>query len=278
MNRMIKLAERRPLLVVIGLIVAAFAAMAAVAAICAAALQTQIQDMTVQMLAQAAGAIFSIFIIWRLGWLRVLGPPVKGNGTVALLTAVILVYSSAAALLSFFGSIGLPGSAPAGSGPVLLHSALAGFMEELLFRGAVLLPLAFAWNSPRGRIAAALTSAALFAVVHMLNAIGGDPGMTMLQIAEAFLSAVLYAALVVRFGSIWPAILLHGLVNLLVNRYAVAAPAFVATASDYLVLVICDIPLAAVGLYLVWKQPGWWNSAPDGGEVLPPGSPARPPR
>jgi len=259
MTRIRIFANRLPIIWIFIAIVVVFAGMSAAVALGSRILDQPIQDVTVQIPGQVVGAVLSLILIWRLGWLRVLALPPEERGRAALFTLVLLMYSCLAALLSFFGRIWLPGSVPAGSGPLLFQSGFAGVTEELLFRGVLLLPLALAWNSSRGRIAAAVVCAVLFAALHILNAIDGDLPMTLLQIAESFLSAVLYAGLVIRFGSVWPAILLHGLVNLVVNLFAIAEPAFIVTASDYVILVICEVPLAAVGVYLAVRRPGWLN-------------------
>jgi membrane protease YdiL (CAAX protease family) len=93
----------------------------------------------------------------------------------------------------YFTTWGLIGAALAVSiGPIA---------EEILFRG-VLYRL---WERQWGWVAGALLSSTVFAIVHPNNLI------------QAFLSAVLYACLYRRTGSLWASILCHFLYNLAIT-------------------------------------------------------------
>lgn len=101
---------------------------------------------------------------------------------------------------------GIDTSAIFGSGtsPVLIFLAgivIAPLVEEIFFRGFVYTGL----REKYGWVAAALISAALFAVVHL------QP-LTMLPI---FLMGLIFAYLYERTESIWPAVIMHFSTNTL---------------------------------------------------------------
>lgn len=91
---------------------------------------------------------------------------------------------------------------------VLINTALVGFSEELMFRGVLL-------QGFRHRttiwIAVLLTSV-MFGAIHSLNVfVTGDLKGALLQSSAAFLSGLMFIALRLRTGSLWPPIILHGL-------------------------------------------------------------------
>jgi membrane protease YdiL (CAAX protease family) len=91
---------------------------------------------------------------------------------------------------------------------VLVNCMLVGFSEELMFRGALL--QAFRHEVPIWP-AVILTSLA-FGAIHSLNVfITGELWPALLQSTAAFLSGLMFIALRLRTGSLWPPIILHGL-------------------------------------------------------------------
>lgn len=103
-------------------------------------------------------------------------------------------------------AFGLP---PAGVlGWILLNTFLVGLSEELMFRGVLL--QAFRQAVPIWP-AVVLTTLA-FGAIHALNVfVTGDLRMAVMQAAAAALSGLLFIALRLRTGSLWPGIVVHGL-------------------------------------------------------------------
>lgn len=83
----------------------------------------------------------------------------------------------------------------------VLAVSIGPFCEEVIYRG-VLYRL---WEQQWGWVAGAVLSAAVFSVIHPHNLI------------QAFLSAILYACLYKRTGSLWATTLCHAFYNLLVT-------------------------------------------------------------
>ena len=150
------------------------------------------------------GGILLVLFGWSIGWLRELfGPqPIRGRGWMWIAVAVVLITNLARfAVLDY---------AAAGFGVVvawLITGLCIGFAEELLTRGFVVNLMRRAGHS---EIVVAVTSAAIFAGLHIGNAFGGQPIFnTAVQVVYTFAFGIcMYLALRVTGNIIWP-ILLH---------------------------------------------------------------------
>jgi membrane protease YdiL (CAAX protease family) len=144
---------------------------------------------------------------WRVSFVALFGPRVLstgklfGWGAVALFASIAAgaIFTSVAARLSD-GMVPppLPEVLDLSELPVLTFAAIVlvgPTVEELFFRGFLFAGLLGSW----GLWAAAATSAALFAAVHLDIAVAGP----------AFLSGMAFALVHRRTGSLWPAILAH---------------------------------------------------------------------
>ena len=91
---------------------------------------------------------------------------------------------------------------------ILLNTLLVGFSEELMFRGVLLQAFRHATSI---WLAVLLTSVA-FGAVHSLNVfVTGDLRAALIQSSAAFLSGLVFIALRLRTGSLWPPIIVHAL-------------------------------------------------------------------
>lgn len=90
---------------------------------------------------------------------------------------------------------------------------LTGFTEEGIFRGLILKVL-----RPTGAVRAAVLSAVLFGLMHLVNLlIRGNPAIVLAQCVGAFCDGVGFAALRMRTNTIWPLVILHMLHDLLLK-------------------------------------------------------------
>lgn len=89
-----------------------------------------------------------------------------------------------------------------------LNTLFVGFSEELMFRGVIL-------QTARQHTCvwpAILITSLAFGGIHSLNVFGtGDLRGALVQSAAAFLSGLIFIALRLRTGSLWPSIALHAL-------------------------------------------------------------------
>lgn len=102
----------------------------------------------------------------------------------------------------------LYGVRPVGLGDVtilLLGYALTGVMEEVLVRGVIFQSLL-----ARGALRAVFISALLFGAAHVGRLLFGSPlPLVLFQVMFAVFDGVLYGALRLRLGNLWPLIALH---------------------------------------------------------------------
>lgn len=127
----------------------------------------------------------------------------RGKGLTArdaLLSLPVLLF---AALNVAFGGA-RPGIAQA------VYLLFAVFGEEVLFRGV----LPAVWGEKLGVVRAAAASAALFALLHLGNALGGSFFAAAVQALCAFGAGLLLTAVRERTGSIALPLLAHALINL----------------------------------------------------------------
>ena len=124
------------------------------------------------------GGLLLVLFAWSIGWLRELfGPqPIRGRGWMWIAVAVVLLTN-----LFRFATLDY---AAAGAPTVvawLFAGLCIGFAEELLTRGFVVNLMRRAGHS---EIIVAVTSAAIFAALHIGNAFGGQPILnTAIQVA-----------------------------------------------------------------------------------------------
>ncbi|HEX6350623.1 MAG TPA: CPBP family intramembrane glutamic endopeptidase [Candidatus Dormibacteraeota bacterium] len=163
------------------------------------------------LLALAAEAVFALVALGGtalLGWWRESGLTDAWRRRPLLLLAAAppaLVWLVATPLL-------LTGHARWQLLPVLVPLvALVGFSEELSVRGLVLYGL-----RGLGPLGAGLAAAAVFGFLHFINLTARPLGPTSLQVVAAFQIGLLFAALRLRMGTLWPLIASHALFDLAV--------------------------------------------------------------
>lgn len=150
----------------------------------------------------AAGGFILAVVFWQ-GWHDVALNrwPNAGGWRLTWLPMVYIVIALGTA--TFFG---LPPATTLGI--ILINTMLVGFSEELMLRGAVLQGFR---HSVSIWPAVLLTSVA-FGAMHSLNVfVTGDLWAALLQSCAAFLSGIVFIALRLRTGSLWPPIIVHGL-------------------------------------------------------------------
>lgn len=146
-----------------------------------------------------AQSALMIWVIWYLGWFA------RAGFTRTVRDVHVYWYP---ALLAFVPAL-LAGTIEISPGWIIFYSAalvFTGISEEAFARGIALPALL-----PRGKWVALFFAAGLFSVGHFTNLIFEDFGL--LEMIEKLLAtfgfAVLYGAVFIRTGNIWPLIVLH---------------------------------------------------------------------
>jgi len=173
-----------------------------------------------------------------------------------LLAGAGLLYFTCAALYAFYGKIAFDFSSlihlPAAR-TVIYKQLAAGVYEEILFRGVILYVLVSAWVHTRlGIIGSVVLTAVLFALPHIVGAFMGlSQQSALLLVLEGTIIAVWWGSLVVWGGSIWPAVVLHFVVNAVVEAQGLGVPMVTPDTLAYQRLFWFSIPLGAVGIGLL---------------------------
>ncbi|MEJ2448503.1 MAG: CPBP family intramembrane metalloprotease, partial [Anaerolineales bacterium] len=106
-----------------------------------------------------------------------------------------------------------------------------------------------------GQFKAVILSSLYFGIIHLFNLIIRPPGVVLLQALILSLPGLLYAALVLRYQTLWPGIIMHWLVNASVNIKLIGVDSYQETLSMWGIAAAVTIPLALLSLYWVWNLP-----------------------
>jgi membrane protease YdiL (CAAX protease family) len=144
----------------------------------------------------------------------------------------------------------------------LLAALSTGWIEQILGRGIVLVPLLYKWGRTRAGIyLAVLVSGVIFGILHLMNFLAGRLPLinTLTQIIFAVFFGIIFAACMLRNRTIWPMIFLHAAVDWGANLeeisvggglHTTVAPL---TAGNALVTILITLPLALYGLFILRK-------------------------
>jgi membrane protease YdiL (CAAX protease family) len=135
-----------------------------------------------------------------------------------LCASVIIVFMLFSLGMFFVNATSNPDTVWASTGMIIfgLFQAIGiGVREECFFRGAIQNVLAKRYaNSVKGVWGAALIGAAIFGLVHLLNIFAGyDPLVVLIQTISAVGTGLFFAAVYLRSGNLWAAILVHALID-----------------------------------------------------------------
>ncbi len=155
-----------------------------------------------QILAATVFIVAASFLFPR----RDVGLVAPASARSLLLTLPVAIY-----LALFFGMalyVGLP--APKIVGIVVVNAVLVGISEELACRGVL-----FQGFRARFRVWPAIwLTSLIFAALHVLNGfVIGNFGIAAVQALAAFCTGMLFMAIRIRTGSLYPCIVLHALWN-----------------------------------------------------------------
>jgi membrane protease YdiL (CAAX protease family) len=244
-------ASRRPLLSALLLIPIALVVSNLAAILVVVLTPVDQSDPILALLGALAGTLFLVLLLWRLGGLKAAGVTSLGSWKGWLATLVLLAYYLLALSYAFFAEFRFDIPPEALSGLKVPSVLLGALFEEILFRSTILFVLLSAWGSSRKRILQAVAlSTLLFGAIHAFNALAGDPREALGQIAIALLEGVWWAALLLRWGSLWPVVLIHAATNWILQAQALRFEDYHGTASSYGLALLFGLPLAALGV--------WW--------------------
>lgn len=97
---------------------------------------------------------------------------------------------------------------------IVLLGFIPAFAEEITFRGMIIPNFMRIYNRPKGIWLSLFVSAAIFGGIHATNIFAGaDVGTTIFQVSYATSLGFIFAGILIRYGNLWPCIILHGLID-----------------------------------------------------------------
>lgn len=214
---------------------------------------------TVMTAARAVLAALLLALLVRLGGLQPAGITRWGSWQVWLVALGSMLLFTGASLYAFYNKIAFNVSALAQSpeARTIAWTNLAVVLyEEFLYRGVILYVLTRAWGSTGpGRAGSVVLAAALFAVPHLTSLLMGVSLRSILWlVAESFIIAVWWGALVLWGGSIWPAVVLHLVGNTLIAAQGLVTPVITPESLAYQRAFWFGLPLGVLGMLLLLLQ------------------------
>ena len=202
--------------------------------------------------------VFLIFlaVLWRFGWITLSGITRLGNIRIWPVIAGLTIYAVLTQLYAFTGSITVTFPNPPLAAANWVFAFSTALVEETMVRGLVLIAMILAWGSTKqGQLKAIFFSSLLFGLIHLINLMIRPPGVVLLQALIVTLPGIFYAALVLTYRTLWPAIVIHWLGNAAVNIKLIGAENYQETFSMWVLFGISLIPLLAYSAYLILRLP-----------------------
>jgi hypothetical protein len=216
-------------------------------------------DATTGTVSRLAVTACVLVLLWRLGWLKAAGVARLGRWRAWLLALAGTLYFASASLYAFYGEGGfsiLARMAASGAWMTIVTQLGVALSEEILFRGLVLYALIRAWgDSARGKIGGVALTSLLFAGLHLTNVFAYGvslPAASFLTL-ETFVVSVWWGALVLLGGSIWPAVMLHFVVNAVVALQGLSRPMVEPDILAYSRVLWFSLPLGVLGIGLLLR-------------------------
>lgn len=203
-----------------------------------------------------------LWILARFGWLGLSGftPPAKWQALWLGWPLVLYTLLNATDFLG--GGMTIDTSRPGVIALFTLTNLSTGWVEEIMGRGLVLVPLLLAWGQTRkGLYGAVIVSSALFGLAHLINILLGRrlPVDGMAQIVYSTFFGVIFAACMLRNQTIWPVMLLHAAFDFAGNLGEISIGGVLHEApkamepTSALILGAITLPLFLYGLWILRK-------------------------
>jgi membrane protease YdiL (CAAX protease family) len=208
-------------------------------------------------LAKLAVFLCFLFLLWKFGWLERAGFTRLGDWRGWLVMIPFLVYSIFVTVYAFTGDLRLEFPRELADTSAVTGNYLIGsLLEETIYRGLVLVAMVLAWGQTRkGLFKAAFFSAFLFSMLHFFNLMINPFLPTLIQAIGLTIPGFFYAAIVLKYKSIWPVVVFHWLTNLGLNLKVFGHLGFAATPEMWIWYLVLKLPLAIYAAYLLWNLP-----------------------
>jgi len=197
-----------------------------------------------------------LLLYWRFGWVKDSGLSRFGTLPIWLVSIPLMIYKVLTWLYAFTGDLSFPISDWNMAASNLTLHLSTSLVEETMVRGLVITAMLLAWGqSKSGQFKTLVLSSMFFGMIHLFNLVARPPGVVILQAVILSLPGIFYAALVMKYNTLWPGIIMHWLTNAAVNIKLIGVENYQESLSMWLIAAAVTIPLALLGAYWVWKLP-----------------------
>lgn len=199
------------------------------------------------------GSLLFVIIILRFSWQEQTGLTRFGGLSLWLLTLVVLAFDVITYVIPYLGDVDWGNANLADTAAVALNALMTGPLEEFPFRGLILYAFIRLWaDSKEGIWKAVLLSAVFFGASHLVHILWGRevPRATLIALI-AGLSSIYYAAILIRWQTIWPVVVLHSGLNTMASIVAFNVPDYSESVDALLLTVAFQIPLVILGWYII---------------------------
>jgi membrane protease YdiL (CAAX protease family) len=257
MKSILQFGDRRPVIFVLAVLVAWMMLVSVISILTGTLVDKPITDPQIQTAGTLIATVLLLFGAYRAGRIDRIGIVSFGTLSSWIVTLVVAIYVLLINFYAFFGdfTFQLGSLFNQNALPILLQGLRAGFVEEVVFRGIILYWLVRVWGkSNRGLVAALVVQAFLFGTLHALQVLGGStPASAISNVLATFIFGLWVGVLVVVVGSLWPAILLHAVLNSFTLIKGLDSQWVTPYFLGYLRESLFELPLVLLGLWIVLK-------------------------
>jgi hypothetical protein len=203
-----------------------------------------------------SGSVFFLLIIRQFRWAVPSGIARWSSISAWLLALTICGYEVITHVLPLTGGFQYWNINPIETISVSLNALTTGPLEENPFRGLILYAFIRLWaDSEKGIMKSVLLSAILFGASHLIHILIGRPiAQAKLIALNAALAGVYYAAIVIRWNTVWPGAAIHGLLNVVASIVAYNTPGFEEPVLGLTIAVLFQVPLVGFAIYLIRRD------------------------
>jgi hypothetical protein len=207
----------------------------------------------IEAFGRLVGSLLFVALILRFGWQEQTGMTRLGGPTVWLLTAVVLIYEVVTYVYPYLDGVDWVNVNMADTTAVALNALMTGPLEEFPFRGLILYAFIRFWGDSKAGIwKAVLLSAVFFGASHLVHILFGRPVPRATLIAViAGLGGIYYAAILLRWRTIWPAVALHSGLNTTATIVAFNTPDYTESVENLMLAIAFQIPLVILGWTII---------------------------
>jgi len=255
MSKLLQFATNAPLIFVLVIVIISYLLMIVGFMVRMLAKDNVAQQHCFQAAVRIVIALVFVLILSHLGWVDEVDLTRFGGWPTLRVVLIPLVYSVVTAVYAYNSDFKFDLSKPGLIIAVGLNMLVVGLIEEIVFRGIVQQTFVRLWHDSTWQtLGSVALGAFIFGGSHIIWALFGKPvAQTALQSLSAFLAGIVYGALTLSTGTLWPAILFYGLVNAAVNVKVIGLPDYQETIKSGVQMVLFDLPVVFYALYLLWK-------------------------